>query len=132
MDIFPNRNKNTREPGARPPVLPVGDTFRRTTSCAPFARSFNGKPAVNPALVLTNRTFSPADVLIQAAFLKAVLTNTSLADVLFPSRLAGASRSGACTSQPPSPNTDLSWSAIAQGSSALGEMDGGVGISKYH
>ena len=105
---------------------PVG-TFMRTKSLALCGRDL-GAASNNPQ----NCKDLPAFALIQAAFTKAASTNAMLADVLFPHRLAGASRSGACTSQPPSPNTDLSSSAIAQGSSALGEMGWVVGIYQYH
>ena len=101
----------------------------RTTSCALFGRDV---AAISPRNAPKNHKDFPAFALIQAAFTKAASTNAMLADVLFPHRLAGASRSGARTSQPSSPNTDLSWSAIAQGGSVLGEMDWVVGISQYH
>ena len=99
------------------PSNPVG-IFMRTTSCAHSERDV---AAISPRNAPKNHKDFPAFALIQAAFTKAASTNAMLADVLFPSRLAGASRSGACTSQPPSPNTDLSSSVIARGSSALGE-----------
>ena len=110
------------------PSNPVG-IFMRTTSCALFGRDWGALAPRNTPK--TPRDY-PAVALIQAALPKAALTNAMLADVLFPHRLAGASRSGACTSQPSSPNTDLSWSARAQGGSVLGEMDWVVGISQYH
>ena len=94
----------------------------RTTS---RARLGHDAGAIDPFHSPPNAKDSTAVALIQAAFNQAASTNAMLADVLFPHRLAGASRSGACTSQPPSPNTGM-YPSTAQGSFAFEEMDGVV------
>ena len=78
----------------------AASTFMRTTSCAPFGRDLSRFGAeiyiYRPSHSHKNCPHRTPSALIQAAFPKAASTNAMLADVLFPSRLAGASRSGAC------------------------------------
>jgi len=78
----------------------------RTTS---RARLGHDAGAIDPFHSPPNAKDSTAVALIQAAFNQAASTNAMLADVLFPHRLAGASRSGACRFEPRLPKTSLAY-----------------------
>jgi len=101
---------------------PVG-IFMRTASRVPVGRDWG---ALAPRKTSLTPSTNPAFALIQAALPKAAWTNAMLADVLFPHRLAGASRSGACNNQPT--RSALTTPANARARCALGVRGAGRSV----